>query len=362
MLKKRSFISWLLIFCLCFSTTLPAFASNYEAVDNAKKVNICSSTDGTWHAVSSREIVNNSIVQIVEDQKFPGIYTSSSKQFFQETETDTYVPVIPINLMLNDDELYKILNAYNLPDEIIKDIGTMVVFAQEQNNNDAQITFFVLDNSNDTYRSSKQNLIPVTTTGWKGYTFHNYQIYFTDMWTSWQTIAEKGSTTQSVLNAIKTLTAITAGSTSAVIGGAINLYNGGKTCLNAWISATGKTPIYGNTNNKVMVDICYDIYNKYTYYYDVSLKQDRLGCVSQKAYIVEIDTDTYLYSSSGGQKITDVVYPGTTFKTPNYDYPEQTAFDHYVSPWTEKVRGKIYNKTVLFNFPDFSWPSTWPQY
>ena len=153
---------------------------------------------------------------------------------------------------------------------------------------------------------------------------------------------------------------VAGGSASGTIGTAAKIFTTATSCLNTWMSITGKTPIYGNTNNKVMVDICYNIYLKYTYFYDAMLSQDRLGCSSQRAYVKQIDTDTYLYSSTGGQRVEQTVTPYKSYKTPHFDNPEQTAYNHYLSGWVETAKGKVYNKTIQFSFPSFTWPSNWP--
>lgn len=98
----------------------------------------------------------------------------------------------------------------------------------------------------------------------------------------------------------------------------------------------------------------------YTYYYDGQMQMDRHGCSSQRVYVKRIDTDTYLYSSTGGHRAEDTVYPYQTYRSPNYTYPEEIAFIHYISPWVESVRGEVYDKTILFSFPSFAWPSDWP--
>lgn len=112
---------------------------------------------------------------------------------------------------------------------------------------------------------------------------------------------------------------------------------------------------------KISEDTQYDnIYLKYTYYYDPSLKMDRIGCSSQRAYIKEIDTDTYLYDSTGGCRVEQKTYPSASYNTTNYASPEAIAYEHYLSGWVERVKGKVYNKTIEFTYPSFSWPSDWP--
>lgn len=151
-----------------------------------------------------------------------------------------------------------------MPAEVLDGIATMAAFAKQNNCTDARATIFVTD-----LGISSLNTLPRTSTTWNGFTFYHYQVYFTNMWTTWQTVAEAGQTTQAVLTAIKDLAVNAGGMASGPIGVVSNLYSLGATCLNAWTTATGKTPIYGNTSNKVMVDVSYDMYLKYTYYYEL---------------------------------------------------------------------------------------------
>lgn len=257
------------------------------------------------------------------------------------------------------------LESYDLPPEAMNAVASMAALAEKNGCDSAKAAIFVSENTTNVSANSAQKAVASQTsktkTTWDGKIFYNYQIYFTDMWTTWQTIAEKGATTKATLSAIKELTMNVAGSVSAPIGVATAIYSSAVSCLKAWQTATGKTPIYGNNSNKVMVDICYDIYLKYTYYYDKMDKREMLGCSTQKVKVKRIETDTYLYSSSGGQRLEKAVTPNKFYGTPNFNSPESKAYNYRNSPWTEKITGKVYSKNVKFAYPNFSWPSGWPK-
>lgn len=358
MRKALSFI--LVIALLCINTSAIALAPDSYQTNESNSVTIYQSASGEWSAAREKLTFNCSEKKIYEDAQFEDIYHSQDGAYFQKISSDTYLPVEPVVAPLSDYEAYKALEDYNVPSEVMDGIATMAAFAKENQCSDAKVTIFVSTPEVTASLQSAPNTYPRSTTTWNGMTFHHYQAYFTNMWTTWQTVAQSGETTSAALTAIKNLSVTAAGFASGSVGIAANLYSGGATCLAAWKAATGKTPIYGNTSNKVMVDIRYQIYLKYTYYYDPILQIDRHGCSTQRAYVYQIDTDTYLYTSTGGQRVEQTVYPYQNYKSPHFDSPEETAFDHYMFGVTETVQGKVYNKTILFSYPNFTWPSDWP--
>ncbi len=357
-MKVKKWLSALLAVIMVISMNASVFAvsSNAEELLSTDDVLIYEVSDGVFKTVKSRNVSN--VIKISPDTQFDNIYsTTSQHQYYQKTNDDEFVQVSKIEFRLTDYNAYTDIQAYSIPDEVLEGVASMAAWAEKTNSEDARGVIFITDRNT---RSGDLNTYPVTTTTWDGMTFHHYQVYFTDMWTSWQTVAQKGATTESTLTAIKDLAVTGAGMASGSLGVAATIYSAGSTCLNAWKAITNKTPIYGNTNNKVMVDIQYNIYLKYTYYYDPFLQMDRHGCSSQRAYVKRVDTDTYLYTSTGGSRAEETVYPYKTYRTPNYNSPEATAYDFHLSGWVESVQGKVYNKTIQFSFPSFSWPSDWP--
>ena len=230
----------------------------------------------------------------------------------------------------------------------------MAAAAEKNKNTNAEINLYV------TASSSTPNTLPRTKTTWNSKTFYHYELYFTDLWTGWQTVASGSGISSSVLSSICDMTLNAIGSTSSKIGTIASVFGNGLTALEFWDAATTENPIYGNTSNKVMVDVCPDLYLKYTFYDDPTMGEEILGCATQKAKIKEIESSVYLYTQSGGKKVTGSITPNAWYYTPNYKSPEQTAYQHTISGWTERVQGVVYNKKVIFEFPDFDWPSTWP--
>lgn len=344
----------MLILLMC----TPAFGenSNEDGTQTAKEILIYETSDGLYKTVKARSASN--AIRISPSAQFDDIYTSTTQnQYYQRTNEDEFEKASKIEFNLTDYDAFTDIQKYNIPAEVLDGITTMAAWAEATDNPNAKGVIFA---TNGSARSGLPNTFPKLTTTWNGKTFYSYRAYFTDMWTSWQTVASKGQTTATALNSIKDLIVSAAGMASGTIGTAANLYSGGRTCINAWKNITGKTPIYGNTENKVMVDIQYDIYLRYTYYYDPALQMERLGCSSQRAYVGRIDTDTYLYTSTGGSRSEETTYPRKDYRSPNYDSPEETAYEYRAAPWVETVRGKVYNTTILFSFLDFTRPSDWP--
>ena len=352
-----------IVFAADVSVKEVEYANNADETLFPEKVVVYQAKADEWTSNSASSIGEQKSIVLCLDNQYEDVYTTESGQYFRRIDDENYIPSEKVNVALRDYDGYKLLKYYDLPSEVMNDIASMAALAEENGCTNAEASIFVSEESPTSsvvsaQKSGRESKIKTT---WNGKTFYSYQIYFTNMWTTWQTIAEKSATTKAVLSAIKNLAMNAAGSVSTTIGVATAIYSGGVSCLDAWKTATGKTPIYGNTSNKVMVDIKYDIYLKYTYYYDKMDKREMLGCSTQRAKIREIDTDTYLYSKSGGKRLRKTVSPNKVYYTPNFISPEKTAYNHRNSPWTEKVTGKVYSKKVKFVHPSFSWPSGWPK-
>jgi uncharacterized protein YukE len=376
--KLLSIITCIGVIVSCCSTVSFA-ASESDAASTSSNSNIVlhQLSDGTWTNITSDNISSKltqsktATVTVAKDSEFESIYKTADTKYFQKTAPSTYVSVNKVSLPLNSYSSYQTLKTYGIPAEMSKDIASMAALAKQNNCNNAQALVFVssssaeLQSSQSTSMStaSTQNTMPVITTTWNGMTFHSYQIYFTEMNTTWQTLVQATSTTQAILSAISKM-AVMCAETNEQVGALTNLYSAGQTCLQAWQSTTGAAPIYGNSQNKTQVNVNYNIMNQYTFKYNAYLAKDEYGYATQKARINEVDYDTFLYTSTGGQRATGKTYPNTVYYSPNFLYPESKAFQYYLSGSYETVQGKISyggtNYPIIFEFPNYTWPSGWP--
>lgn len=331
-----------IVFAADVSVKEVEYANNADETLFPEKVVVYQAKADEWTSNSASSIGEQKSIVLCLDNQYEDVYTTESGQYFRRIDDENYIPSEKVSVALRDYDGYKLLKYYDLPSEVMNDIASMAALAEENGCTNAEASIFVSEESPTSsvvsaQKSGRESKIKTT---WNGKTFYSYQIYFTNMWTTWQTIAEKSATTKAVLSAIKNLAMNAAGSVSTTIGVATAIYSGGVSCLDAWKTATGKTPIYGNTSNKVMVDIKYDIYLKYTYYYDKMDKREMLGCSTQRAKIREIDTDTYLYSKSGGKRLRKTVSPNKVYYTPNFISPEKTAYNHRNSALDRESDGK----------------------
>lgn len=361
MKTKNRIVSLILILAMVLGS-IPAYAvqmpSNIleEESPSTEDILIYESSDGLFKAAKSRGV--SKTIRILPDTQFENIYSSASQdQYYQKINANEFVQVSKVEFDLTDYAAYTAIQKYSIPNEVLEGIASMAAWAEETNNNDARGVIFVADENT---RSGDLNTLPAKTTYWKNHTFHNYQVFFTDMSTDWQVIAKGSQTTKNVLSAIKDIAIMVMGHVEGPLGTIASIFSDGGTCLSAWEKISSKPAIYCNANNKVEAKVRYDIYLKYTFYYDPLSKEDKLGCSSQRAIITRVNTDTTLYTSTGGKELEDEVRPYKSFYTPNYVNPEETAYNYQIGIWVERVQGEIYNVPIYFTFVDFNWPSDWP--
>ena len=74
------------------------------------------------------------------------------------------------------------------------------------------------------------------------------------------------------------------------------------------------------------------------------------------------------YTSKGGEREEEVVYPNKRYKSAHYDSPEETAYLQYPLGYFDTLIGEVsISKTqkVRINFsswlPRYDWPSGWPE-
>ena len=355
---KKRLISMLTTVTMLFSCTMVASANDIGTFMDAEKKEllIYEAENEVFMKVQEKGIDN--FIRVTQDNNYENIYCSTEKDvYFQKINDNEFVEVKKVEFQLTDYENYQNIQRYKMPKEVLEGIASMAAFAQENNNTDARCVIFVAENE----ANNQLNTLPMVTTKKDGYTFHHYEVYFTDMWTSWQTVSEKGATTRGNLEAIKELVMFVVGEAKEKIGIAYTLFNAGRNCLEAWQLETGRTPIYGNSNNKVMMDINYDIYLKYTFNYN-PVRGETHGCSTQKVIVKQVDTDTYLYTSQGGARNEETEKKNQEYYTPNYKNPESEALLYIggITGSVERAEGEVNDVLVYFTFPEFTWPSDWP--
>lgn len=367
----KRIISICLSICLVFNT-LSLIGNNvvyakeknqikqqFKSYAGEKKLYIKKANNGKWNKCSSN---SKAKIQITEKNSSIGIFKTNDGRYYKEVEPNSFIQVKKNQKKLSSFKAYKEMEKTNIPNEVLQGIASMAALAEENECEKAKVVYYTAYSSRNNALNNKgikQNIVSASKKTWDGKTFYDYCIYFTNLQTKWKTIAESGETTKATLSAIKTLATGVVGTVSSGFASLCSIYEGGVSCLKAWKTATGKTPVYCDTSNSVMADIQYDIYLKYTYFLDGKTK--RLGCSSQMVFVKKIETATYLYSSKGGKKINRDIKPNKPYYTPNYKSPYKKAFQHYVSPWVESSVGKVYNKKVVFSFPAFTWPKEWPK-
>ena len=355
----------LLSLIVCFSILLASFtvSGSVEATgtDSNETIpqNIWVEYDDSvncWIKTLTTQEANNNAFLLQPYNDIDGVFVSELGEYYMQVDQESLIKVNKKTYPLSSYSSFQEISKLEIPPEVLKDIASMAAFTESNDCKNANVILFTKSDG-----LTRDNVLPRETTYYNGKTFYHYKIYFTNCWTGFQTISQGTSTTQAVLTTIKELTMLAISTYSSTIGTISSIYNAGRNCLQDWQASTGLTPIYCNSLNHVDVDICPDIYLKYTYYYDPVTDEELLGCSSQRAIIKQIDTNTYLYDSSGGTRVENSIYPYATFSSPHYVNPESTAYTYRYATWTETVHAKVYNKTIYFSHPDFDWPSSWPQ-
>ncbi len=366
----------LLALLLLFSIAIPSFAIDVNYTQDVTTmedapIQIVEGSDTNWYSAAATHLQNEKATLILyADDQLEGIYRTTDNMCFQEIAENTFVPVKKKEFVLADEDLIQLLTPYKLPAEVVDGILCASNFAKETENTNAKVAFFVPDESlisvNSASSYGEPNTIPVITTTWQGHTFNNYIMYFTDLNTKWVTIASGPSVTEATL---KTIKEIVMNSVGQKVGEPLSIFQTGLDCLSTWLKAFPNTSIiYGSADNAVQANITFDLYFKYTFYCDEIRDAEYYGCHSQQVRITKIETDTFLYTSKGGEREEEVVYPNKRYKSAHYDSPEETAYLQYPLGYFDTLIGEVsISKTqkVRINFsswlPRYDWPSGWPE-
>lgn len=369
--RRQLFCLFLTLLMLCSSMPIAnAAESRTDANDDFtdfhadKAVILRSQGDEYYTIAENRSLIGANAVKTIAAspyRNYKDVLVSKTGEFFFSPDGKNYIIASCISLPLEKYSTYQELNSYALPDAVIAGVAQMAALAEETNSTNAYVELFVPKNTanissadGSNIRSTRGNTATYSTT-WNNSTFNHYTIYFSNLNTTWKTISSGTSITEAVLVTIKEATLLGAGGT--VLGTIASIFSSGSNCLNAWKDAFNLTPIYGASGNAIQANINYDLNLKYTYWVDPK-GTEILGCATQRVYVKTIETDTFLNSAAGGKRLRETKSVYLPYDSPRFANPEPTAFTG--SGLVERVRYKIYNKTLYFGVPSFNWPSNWP--
>lgn len=326
--------------------------------------------DGIWHKSASVSTYSAGTVEAIKDVEFENVYMTSSGDYLQAINNDDYIPVSKMVIPLSTLDETNSLSKYGIPDEMYYDIYNMGKHAAELGNMDIAVNFFVADVS-IAAKAVNTNIMPMETTTYQGHTYHHRQIYFTNVGGDYTTIVEGTSVSEAVLDTVSELAIYSISSASSIIGTITGIIDQVKTLFDIWKSATGLQKITPNAENYMQMAISYNILLKYTWYVEPSdTSIELLGAVTQKVRITGEDFRVHYMNPSTGRGTTkDSHYTlDKLYYSENFQYPEDAAFTYKYSGvgLRESIEAHISiprqrDVIVHFTYPNFSWPSNWPQ-
>jgi len=185
-------------------------------------------------------------------------------------------------------------------------------------------------------------------TSTKYYTYHGYpmkeeMICYYNMSTGYETIC-KGTDTSGVANSMSNMILDLAGYGSVAVG----LFNSAMTACQTYADLTGTAPISGSSEDFVQVKLNYDVSTKYTYA-DLGYGDGyRLGAVTQKVRLIDIDILQYYADCKGGKELSTHQVLDRTYTTVNYSNPAPKAIASIYELWVERIGAEIYQHPIIF--------------
>ena len=180
-----------IVFAADVSVKEVEYANNADETLFPEKVVVYQAKADEWTSNSASSIGEQKSIVLCLDNQYEDVYTTESGQYFRRIDDENYIPSEKVSVALRDYDGYKLLKYYDLPSEVMNDIASMAALAEENGCTNAEASIFVSEESPTSsvvsaQKSGRESKIKTT---WNGKTFYSYQIYFTNMWTTWQTIA-----------------------------------------------------------------------------------------------------------------------------------------------------------------------------
>lgn len=129
---------------------------------------------------------------------------------------------------------------------------------------------------------------------------------------------------------------------------AVSIFNSALTLFRAYTDITGTAPISGSYEDFIQVKLNYDVWTKYTYA-DLGYGDGyRLGAVTQKIRLIDIEILQYYADCNGGREVAICNNLNKTAVTANFKNPAPAAIVNISMPYVEKLSAELYRHPIIF--------------
>jgi hypothetical protein len=129
---------------------------------------------------------------------------------------------------------------------------------------------------------------------------------------------------------------------------AVSIFNSVLTLYRAYTDITGTAPISGSYEDFIQVKLNYDVWTKYTYA-DLGFGDGyRLGAVTQKVRLIDIEILQYYAGCNGGREVGVCNVLNKSAVTANFKNPAPAAIANTSMPYVEEISAKLYRHPIVF--------------
>lgn len=168
-------------------------------------------------------------------------------------------------------------------------------------------------------------------------------ICYYNLSTGYETIC-KGTAASAAANSMSVVILDLAGYGSVTVA----LFNSAMNAYQAFADITGTAPVSGSYEDFVQIKLTYDVSTKYTYA-DLGYGDgDRLGAVTQKVRLIDIDILQYYADCNGGRELSVHQVLDRTYTSVNYSNPAPKAIANIHTLWVERISAEIDHHPIIF--------------
>lgn len=129
---------------------------------------------------------------------------------------------------------------------------------------------------------------------------------------------------------------------------AVSIFNSALTLYHAYSEISGTSPISGSYEDFIQVKLNYDVWTKYTYA-DLGYGDGyRLGAVTQKVRLIDIEILQYYAGCNGGREVAVCNILNKSAVTANFKNPAPAAIANINVPYVEKISARLYRHPIAF--------------